>query len=764
MKKITKQAIIWSSVALGLGGAAAGIAIPIINNHKERANIDPIGLTGNETFYQGSPTVKNMMDADKSSIEVRNSRLLGNTEHQLSFYLYDEEQKASLKLQKAFFEWHKHEIVKNLDNFYKNTLHEVSTLIDGTIEAQYNDLVTKVQTKITAITNADDKKSRQRTFDDIKKDWNNNTEKIDHITKNTVDYGASRFNEKYPKVLLPLTNIQSKQAKIFKDQRDAHVKSAATTDEGERTWFAGLSKRYHGATSEDEAIEGMVFNEIKNKAFSRFQYSIESSFTYEQFTSGVFRDYLGDPTVTKAGTTATPAEITKRDTDSLNNNGVAIKASHEDTDKVFFLGSKSNVKEWFNPVMGNKVDGFKGLHHLTRTHNAILGFKQDKTDPNAPWEADKKMLTNLFKVFVSGSTVTQVSDAWKSIYTTGKEDLTKRLVQNYSLTTDSTQSRSGDLGISTTLDSFAPMAPGFALGVLSILNSHVPGVTPATMHSDADFLTHLMDKLKKAFEDFATAKGITLAKPADATDLAKVKRYNQQVEDIINNKMTADDLKVTFGTVIRDVYQELEAHYPGADANKEGVPLAIKISENVDAVTKKITGVYAVLSEKYGLHIIQYEQNNPATFKSELNADLAKAVEKQDTRDIATNYAGLLLKNLTSLGKLAKLLDVQEDSPGVFSIHNTDVMTFLTSKATELGYDDSNKANMNTDIATMIGRLRNSEHISEIQKAITDATSKWLKDKIDKHLIVDGDMTIKPEDLYNIVSAVDAETRTGVTP
>lgn len=726
MKKITKQALIWSGVGLGVGGIATGIAVPIALDRAERSNISPTRLTGDEHIWANGPTINELMNKDKETVEVKNINLLKSSEHQLAFYLYEQEQKASINLQLAFFKWHKYQIVKSLENFYKDTLKKADFTATVDNEQDYTNLSSKITNAINAITDADDKKAKQDRFNTFKEDWTTTNSKINKINNNTINYSEERFSEKYPKVLLPLNTIKDKHQKIYDDQKNAFVSQAADKPSGEREWFSGLSSRFQGATTEAEAVDTKVFAEIHNKAYARFQYSIDSSFTYKQFKSGIFKDFLGDPTTNIA--------------DSLANNGVAIKATPKDEDKLFFLASKSNIPAWLNPVKGDKLQ-LNDLTHLTRTNNAILGFKQDKTDINAPWTADKGMLTKLFSGFMDHSTGTDTivtgDEVWSKIFkdsTEDEKDLTKRLVQSYSMTTDATQNRSGDLGVSTSLGNMQ-MVPGFSLGTLSIMHDlDLTAGTHEKVVQKTTFLSDLMTKLRAALTAWMTSKGITaVTKPSasDANLAEKMTQYNEQIKDVINTKMTDDDIKVVFGTVIRDAFNNI-------DPNHKGIPLAIELGTNI----------YGVVSEEYGLHIIKFRKETQE-IKALLKEDLKKAVEKQNTNVIATNYASLLLKNLTTYGKMFKILGIDNSTPASPTIGNTAILDYLWDHKDRLETESTTKADLEKEIGILITKLMKSEYIAKVNAAAQDKIATWLKGKLDKHLILDDSTTIMPEDIYN---------------
>ena len=727
MKKTTKQALIWSGVALGAGGIAAGIAVPIIKDNNERSNINPTQLTGEETLWAGGPTINALMAKQEDKVDIKNSQLIQNTEHHLAFMLYEEEQKGSIELQKAYFEWEKHTIVKRLRDFHVNTLSIAAFTTDvHDVAGDYTKLTTAIQTKIDSITDADTKKIRQDSFNEMKKDWTDLLAKIDVIQNNKLDYAEARFDSKYPRIIKPLNTIREKIQANYNSTKEAMIKSAADRPSGEKEWFDSLSSRYHGATSDEEAVDGLVFNQIKNDAYKRFDYKMTSDFTYKQYQSGVFKSFLGDPGTASAPTTAT---------DSLNNNGVAFKTtSPKEDDKVYFLASKSNVAEWINPVKSNKLFN---LNHLTRINNAILGFKQDKTNVDAPWTVDKKMMTKLFSSFATWSgttpTATKASDEWKEIFKAGKEDMTQRLVQNYSLTTDATGSHSGDLGISPALDNLKNMVPGFGLGVLSILHDLKVDATGATNDKvlrAPTFLATLMDALKTSFDTWATANGFSLTLPA-ATAVA-IADYNKQVEDIINNQMTDADIKKVFGTVIREQFNKLKT--------EDGIPLAIKCSADA----------YMVISEEFGVHVIKVD-DKITDFEASLKTDLQKAADKQDQSQITTHYDQLLKSNLSDNSKMKMLLDAKKNATTQeFELGNTDLLNKLFAIKDKLDRKDvATAAELGKEISTIINRRYEAEYLIRVGQAVKDATKTWLEKKINDGLILNTGETIKPEEIYN---------------
>lgn len=733
MKKTTKQALIWSGVALGAGGIAAGIAVPIIQDNNKRSNINPTQLTGEETLWAGGPTINSLIAKQEDKVDIKNSQLIQNTEHHLAFMLYEEEQKGSIELQKAYFEWEKHTIVKRLRDFHVNTLSIAAFTTDvHDVAGDYTKLTTAIQTKIDSITDADTKKIRQDSFNEMKKDWTDLLAKIDVIQNNKLDYAEARFDSKYPRIIKPLNTIREKIQANYNSTKEAMIKSAADRPSGEKEWFDSLSSRYHGATSDEEAVDGLVFNQIKNDAYKRFDYKMTSDFTYKQYQSGVFASFLGNP-----GTSSTPTTAA----DSLNNNGVAFKTtSPKDDDKVYFLASKSNVAEWINPVKSHKLFN---LNHLTRINNAILGFKQDKTNVDAPWTVDKKMMTKLFSTFATWSgttaTATEASDEWKDIFKAGKEDMTQRLVQNYSLTTDATGPHSGDLGITPALDNLKNMVPGFGLGVLSIFHDLQTGHTPGTndkVLSKPTFLATLIDALKTSFTTWLSANSYTLPTLSTPPTAAEIKKYNAYVEDVINNKMTDADIKKVFGSVIEDEFNKLDS--------EDGIPLAIKCSADA----------YMVISEEFGIHVIKVD-NSITSFETSLKADLQKAADKQDLSQITTHYDQLLKSNLSDNSKMKMLLDAKKNATSQeFELGNTNLLDKLFAIKDKLDRKDATKAELGKEISTIINRRYEAEYLIRVGQSVKDATKTWLEKKINDGLILNTSVTIKPEEIYNIATEI----------
>ena len=745
MKKTVKQSLIWGTVALGLAGTVTGITVPILNakNEERQTKI----LNYNENVAIDGHSVKNWWEDQEKSSQTKETTLVSKVEREIAFKLYDEEQAGSIEMQRAYFEWKKHTQVKTMIDFLRDTLNVTYTITGTDIAATYADVKTKITTQITAETDVDRKKDLNERFDSMTKAWEDNLKNIDTIDKKTFNWSATDFSTKFPKILLPQSEIRAKQVKEYEEQMNAFVNNFKTKAEGEDAWYKALPGRYNGAKNKTEAVDAKVFNLVSKTAYARFKYTVNSSFTYEQYKSGVFADYLGT-------FDATLPEFDATNPNANPNRKVFVKkivtGNHEGTEKVYYFGSLSNTKAWNNRIAHIP----SSIKHLTRTHNAILGFKQDKDSISAPWTVDKKMLVKLFQTITTTDTKPAI-EKWADIFKSGKEDLTKELIASHSMTTDKTQHNSGDLGYMEPLDNLG-MVPGFALGTLAIMGDtshdkvldgqHIDSNGHATTGTGDSFLKVLMDAMKTSFTNYLTAKGITLPTlPGTVSTPAQIKElddYNKEIANIFNIKMTDDEVKQYFGKVVRDVYAKL--------TKNDGTPVAIEVSP----------GVYMVLNDEYGIHVIKFEKTATGLFETNFKADMQRAANDQSWEKISTNWVDLMSKHQSSATNLRDLMGIEYETPAGVANPNPAIdatwETFLKNKYEKLGYTASNSNEIAKDLINAIKNEIQAENIGRVDRAVKDSLYKWLEGKINKGLFTDGKdgsdtySTLLPNEIYNI--------------
>lgn len=798
MKKAVKQTLIWGTTLAVAAGVAVAIAIPVVNAKNKTTSTDPM-----KNFDSKAPVIEGLTGdqllAALDEAGIKDSSLVSKTQYQLASYLYNKEQEGSIKLQRLYFQWDLYSMNKSVVDFIKTTLHfdgalsytdasgtavTSASISDVKIDASqelFKALVALARAHVDS--DADTAKGQNSSLDTFETNWNKKQALVTAIGTDEktvkIDYNSTSFSSDYPKVLLPLSNIRDKQQKIYDEAKSSFIGSYSGKSEGNAEWQKQISSKYGGATSDVQAVDYLVNQQVAGAAWNKYKFAINKDFTFEQFKSNIFKDILGTASVDANGiwTVAHAKSIIKVTTD---------KANYNDNDKVYFFGTSSRNPEDFN-IMGddNFVAGsttetklnhaFGSNANIMKVQNAILGIKQDASNPLAPWTVTKDQLTKMFSAFrPTQSSVSRPADQWGSLFATGQDELTKQMVGKYTDTTDGTQWKSGDLGWQTQLSGLSGFYEGFSLGLASALDSlsttptiggTVDGkaVTLGSGTTSMNMMSALTSQLSAQLKVVATQKGWKLpagvsawdALPANL-DAQKISDYNKAISQFITS-LTDDEIKQYFGTAIRDFFASMVVDKTTGVASKvgditatdalDGLPSAIRIDD------KSATGVgiFMVNADQMGMHLIKVETGTAAAdaMIKELQADASSL--KQDGSLIVTDWGKFISDSYSTAQQLVDVLgvDYKVVAPAKPAVGNTELADILKGKLADLGYQTGEEDKMLADVAALVSSIKNSEGLAKVQSGYRDALFTWLQDKIDKKLWTSTDsVSITPEEIY----------------
>lgn len=772
MKKAVKSTLIWGTTVAVAAGVAVAIAVPVVNAKNKVTYTDPtngFNQTKDKDLWKDAGFTGQQLLNSLDKTGIADNSLLTKVQYQLSSYLYTEEQKGSIELQRDWFNWNLYTINKDIKQIIETSLSiKVTATIDeksSTMDALYNQAIKEIERKINEkndkgeFTITESEKTSlntlRKTIDDKKtafikiagvpnadgsKQQKGLIDNLDALKNESSDiYNSSSFTTDYPKVLSPLNQIKNKKTTEFNEAKKSFIANYKTQSEGNIEWQKQLSSKYGGAADETAAVDYLVNQQTSSLAWTRYSFKVNSSFTYEQLKSGLFANIIGTLTDKKV--------VVGADT-------LAAKDSRHDNDKVYFFGTESRDPKEINLSGFDKIPT-SSSQRLVKINNAILGYKQDASNPSKAWTITKDQIKELFTFY--GDAGELAVNNWAKVFidnagaaTDGKDDTTAAIIKFFSDTKDSTQDRSGDLGWTTQLDALKNYYPGFSLGVAAALDqletSQHFGTTGVT---ETAFMTNLMSAIKAKFgeileDNHFAGKNPFKATNPDAVATADQSKFNDQIADFITNMKDSDVAAI--GAVIRDKFM-------GLTGAEKGLPSAIRLDSGTTG-----TGVFVVNADEAGTHIIRVQTLTTATAISDsIKAELQMAADAQNDQKVITDWSKFISASFTKAGQMFSLLKFKADNTIDTALNGA--FDYLKTKENldKLGMKD--EAELTTKLQELITSLKNSESLGRVQDAYRDTLFTWLQGKMDNGLWTTNDAyTITPEEIYNTLLAAEGVT------
>ena len=710
-KKLKKGLTIGTTVAI-VGGATAGITVGVIQAKDHKTKILKI-INGDEEVmkdFNGNPvTIEGLIEKGKTEQE-KTSDILVKVRREAAFVSYDEEQEASIKLQKMYFEYDKWRLgldkdAKTKEKTDKET--ELGTAASGSTAAtgarkelaDAQALPTTDTSRQTKIDRANDKiksledriKRLTEQITAIETNITNVNNNETELQKTDLDYTQSGFSGKFPHVLLKRNGIADKESKKFDDKKANFTAQYKTKADGEKAWIEQMQKEFHASTKQ-EVIDSKVYSQIQKAAFSRYNFKINSSFTFKQKRSGKF-PFLNNVTVENDWTAVTT------DTDTTNDNKY-------DDKKLFFLSADSrNPDEIYqDPATASvKLRGIANGVGISKLQHFLISAKQDAKGGSLPWDVKKDTIKKLFEFYGQGAGNPDVQPISQlaGIFTDATEERDKVLVSAFSDNAAGTINKSGSMGIKTNIDHITgdKLAAGFALGCADLM------ANPTSANTGVNLLADIKSRVEAIMKDeLGMAPGATFNGVAD----------NRKIDELITN-MPDDKFKKLIGGAFRDAFG-------GAGKMK----LSYRLSPQA-----------GIIVSSFGVHIVRLKDMTTAgALEAQVDKDLETARKDESTAKIQTNYAELF-KNIYTQERIIK--KYMEDADFVTrvkaNVHDGD-------KTPDQIVDAINKA---------IKNRIDGEMISKIIATISDKREKWIVDAYDKHL---RDASMSIESIYGEIDKI----------
>lgn len=591
MKKSTKKILKISGSIFGVGAIVTSITLPIVLNASTPA------LNPNDVLYrfldkegnEQTLTVKQVMDTI-NKLGQEDKTKLNRFDYYTAFFLYEMEQKESLKLQEMWFKWDIYNLdkqIKELDN--DSNLQNDKDKKNEKIKS-LNEQKNKIQERLNNIQNA------LKTENPI-----------------DLDYGSSSFKSEYPKVLLPLERIRNEQKNVYNDEKNNEISKYTTRNQGEMAWELKRREKYNDAATDEEAIDYLTNKAVSDKAFGQFDFKINNEYTYEQKH---FKDsdknyvftFLKEAIQAK-GLTNTP-DFNQENKDEKDYVG---KTSRET--KVYFIGSNSNDPNKIYLDL-TKTDGINGAmlrkisaQKLIKVQHALISVKQSENGSSLPWDfvKDKNALKNLLSFFGNESQQKNVlKDLLPNVFQ--DDEATKTFIDHFS-NDPSGKNKDGSLGVRTLLEYIKKMEAGFGLGILAILQNKL-------QTNDSRYGKNYLKELSKNLEQ---AKKDVWGEGENAPK-------NQEELKSKIDALKEKDIEI-FGRAVKNTF----------DPESKGLQLFYPAGK----------GVNIVMSPN-GIHIIKITNfSNLEDLKSEIKRDLELVATEKDVTKAKTDW-GKLFSNYFS--------------------------------------------------------------------------------------------------------------------
>ena len=630
---------------------------------------------------------------DSKEILTKSESSYDKVKNQAYYFLYEEEQKGSIDLQKDYFAWERYSLEKDI-------VEEVPEL-DG---------------KIIKGKNIEKKDSYGEVINEKIERWIKLNEiDIDNWEEQDQLYESDTFSSDYPYVLVSLDKIKENQKKIYEDRKNNYIKTFEKKAPGEDEWTKELSENYGGAYNDEEAVDYLVLNQIKPTAFGRYSYSINDLFTQEQY------DF---------------AKENNFEHFSFLKNASTKSEDSKDEDKVYFIGNESKI-----PSIINKAPELEHIDEQTLFRHFLISASPDENGYDLPWKIAASDIKNLFSFENIDSDNPNQKQAYQyipKIFSTWKDKDEKdangnpipgdifdsvntkdaKFLKFYSNNSEGGKDKGGSLGSNKPLDFVAGMVPGFQLGVMKYIQDKVNN----SSNTQSTILTTLVTKLEEAYYDILDEAGIKDDDNPTNGNKDEVDAKIQTQEDLKQWWTKIDDQRMEeiVGNKIREVF----------DANQKN---------GIDQFYYRLTDKRFVVISSHGIHIVAYSDDFDISDKNELQ----KMADEQSKDVDELNY----IENVqTYYSEWRQFLEVLEDKKFYDPSNNTGFLQ--DNKESLITEDDqANDVEKIFDEAKKFAQQKIENSSFESIRKISQ-NYDWLLNQYDKELREENQTSYKPEKLY----------------
>lgn len=727
-----------------LVGVTTAIAVPSVLATKKKTDVlNEQNLKGIAVKGRGNVpeyNTDNFINLVKDENNASPTDLITEAQKLTAKFEYSEEQKGSIELQKMSF---KYDIYK-LDKENDELIEESGKWTTESDKTAHENRIKEISDRQDAIKNS------KKII----------TDKIDAINNISFDEESVTFNIDYPIILNTEVFLNKKQTKILADERNGQVGQFPTRAEGEKNWIDIRANGYGGSTTDQEAINFLVYNEMKGKYNLKNARSIKSNYTVEEalakdaddnFIYPFLNDFFKTQVTLDANTTFNEGETTDLKYLTGDKSGEKVKYS----DKVFYFGSNSNVpsKIIVNPEVDEAsiIDASK-TNNLIKLQHYLIGAVQDEKGYTLPWTISKDSIKKLFLFYGPGSEyetggtrwigekfssgTTRADNGINNLFGSSDEDITftKEFIKTVS-DNGGTKNNSGDLGTKGELDTISSMVPGFGIGLLEALEDMNPHDDPDKGTSGK--ITKNINPDGQDIIDGIQEIVTNTINPATKKPFINNDEFSQYI-----NSRTDAEVKYEFGTKFRNIF---------SNGNEFKLEYAYKVG--AEAANE---GKYILIS-KNGIHLIKVTKIGDATkLADKITKDIEKGFNDQSTSKITNDYSKIFSK-YNDVNKIMKTLLDNSDTRYIDYIYKN-----IDDKFKKDSKDDPIEQ---IELITMLSEIIDANlaqgTTSKIKEVFNDSLTAYYTKSFDNKLR-SQDITLSLEDIYKAIRAIAEDEGTVV--
>ncbi|WKX02417.1 hypothetical protein [Candidatus Mycoplasma mahonii] len=758
---------------IGLGASIVMVApiglVIACSNGGDNWNYDSKkAIFDSKTGKEFSNDINNYGEKDDVSMTILQKRI--------ARFMYNKEQIASKDVQRDEFNWSKHEIYKDVikdlntvtyfrdGDSSKNIVglgnelprdfdfqEALRTNSEKPLEDAYKEWSKKINDYVIKNENKDKILDLAKEHDNNDKSFKNNYDNLKKIDDNlallnddTVPYDVSDFSSRFSRLLQPVTNIKKRQTKIFQDTKNGVVSAGSTKAEGEEKWVKDRLGKYGGATSDDEAIEYLVLQQIKSKALLSRNISVIKSYTREQLLwSNTDEGFSFLKEIGEFGAIENNQKNTT--TDLIDNTKKKM------TDKIWYYGTHSNInhkkvlKDNFNTWNTSSVIGqkFKLIRH------ALIIAKPDDNGETLPWVVDENVIKNMFsfKPVMPGANIQEhafedIQHLFENIEidgeTANKNDVnyTKDFIEGYS-DNGGTRSNMGSLGILHNGAISNNMNNGFSLGMLAAdsTTSTTTGRDSNLVNQDDDIYKKIQIAIKKAYIKTMVEPDISdvdlnliTINSSINDEIVSIREFTQKYKKILGNPSLKANMIKTFGRFISEAL--------GAG---DGRKLVYTNGNKINGKQR-----YLVTS-KNGIHFVasyDFDQTGQQNIGTIVKSEVKKMAQKKSNSAAQYGLDKYFTNMLTENGFYYDLLKGESNIDTEFKKEFSKYLTTLNKK------DDLNDETPEEYIEGLINQLERviASKAGTIANVYAENNTKWLVGQYDTGMIESS--SINPDEIY----------------
>jgi len=570
-----------------------------------------------------------------------------------------------------------------------------------------------------------------------------------------------------PEKMKTLGEIKEDRQKFLQQEEATFKDNFGTEGSANGAWGKHRSESYGGASTNAEAVDFLVDQQIKTQAFEMFKYSYKSmnKFIFDQMYKGVdktkfelvnnYDKLVKDNQITDSFSSgqSIPDEpdqhvgnLLKDDNNKLiyelikkedwSEDNKSDKTNYEWAPykelKVWFLASGAKYKmavekTKLNELVNGSTNSGTSPDTLYQVRNMVLGIKYDEKDGRNPLDVDNQFLINMLErhehlAYNKKNNKQHGYDIIDKVMTkvdSSKDDVAKKaetFIAKYTPKPDGTAEKGGSLGIMTFRSAAEQFVPGFWAGIGYALKNQ------ATIPSIS---------FREIFNKFLNDNdGKTNTPPHVQTLIDAIKSTDRDQHSRIERAVAALS-ETEKNMVFSDIWHSFtdKAHGNNLDLTK-GFPFVLKI--------KNSTNVFLVYSKQFGFHLVKFEEKTQTNLETILTKGLKKMADDKSS-EIEVDISKLITKRLSNPVILKTILENKNDE---FKDERAELMK---QRKKINNNEDISEVNFVKKLNDLLGPLLSNKNLNTLLNKFTNDVRKQFLEMEDNHIFASTPI----EDIYD---------------